>query len=67
MKAKIEVPINCCQRCYFAKNNRCTCKCEGAHHGIGKKIIFEVFKDITERSKILNKSIQTNLEENENE
>lgn len=25
----------CCEACYYAKGERCTCKCEGKHHGKG--------------------------------
>lgn len=28
--------LGCCKRCYFAKGKRCTCKCKGAFHGLGK-------------------------------
>lgn len=34
--SKKEINKVCCEPCYTAKNRKCTCKCHGAYHGLGK-------------------------------
>ena len=36
------VPKACCTRCYYATQERCTCKCGGAYHGQGRTRIVTV-------------------------
>lgn len=28
----------CCDRCYYAKGVKCTCRCNGTYHGLGCKV-----------------------------
>ncbi len=33
---KEEINKVCCEACYTAKEKKCTCKCNGAYHGLGR-------------------------------
>lgn len=34
---KTTIKQNCCSACFYAKNDDCNCKCNGAFHGLGRK------------------------------
>lgn len=34
----------CCRACWFARGERCSCRCKGRHHGLGHKLA-EVYRE----------------------